>query len=232
MPDFIPRKDGLAVAWAANFAQRVASDAAGLGIQPDVAANLVTLQAAFAEALGVAQAPGTRTHPAIAGKDAARRAFEVVARNVASIIRGAAGRDRTTLIELGLLQGPGRDAPRRRVGKPNSAPAVSVRRVDGSRVCILLRNTDTPDRIGMNRDIVGAHLFTFVGAAPPATLREWRHHGGRSRAIATIDFGPLHDPGTQVWICAQWVSRRAEAGPQSPPVMAFLGYCGGATKAA
>lgn len=232
MPDFIPRKDSLAAHWAAHFVQHVAGDAARFNLPAETIALLVQRQADFAEAVRVASHSGTRTAVTVEAKRAARAAFETVARQVAGIVRGMASNDRVTLIQLGLATGPGRGAPRRRVGRPASAPVVSVRLVDGSRVTIQLKNTDTPGRRGMHADIADAHLYTFVGEQYPAALNEWKHYGGSSRGIKTIDFGSAHRPGTQVWITARWGNRRGEFGAHATPVMTFLGYCGAAARAA
>jgi hypothetical protein len=223
VPDFIPRADNDFLTWSVPFVQQVAADPGRYFVSADDAAALVEAQAAFAQALALAQGPGTRTTVAVAGKGAARAALERRVRATAGVARAALETDRATMLDLGLAVGRGRQASRPRIGPPASGPAVWVRQVDGSRVSVLLHNSDAPSRRGLARNIAGAYLFSFVGDAPPA-VGGWRLHQTTSRTDATLDFGSSYPPGTQVWVAAQWMNRRCESGPTGTAVSSYLGY--------
>lgn len=224
MPDFIPRKDSLAVAWGANFAQRISDDAARFKISPAVAELLVQQQAEFAQAYWTANSPATRTAVSIDLKKKARAAFVKTAREIAARVRALPGVDRMTLSSLGLVIGRGRSARRSPVKPPTSAPIVSIRSVEGSRISVAFKNVDAPARNGMAPGIHGAQIWFFVGDLPPADIRRWKHICMTTRARRTVRIPGNLPPGTRVWIAAKWTNRRAQLGPMSRPVMTFLGF--------
>lgn len=224
MPDFIPRSDVLCLAWSAQYAQGIAAEPERFYISSDDAAELVAAQAAFARAMAVATSPGTRTRVAIADKDAARLAMEAVVRRTATVARAVLVNDRATLLVLGLAVGPGRSASRRVIGPPKSEPRVYVKQVQGASVSIVLHNPDAPSKRGLAAGIFGATLYSYVGDEPPVRIAEWRMHRILSRTDTTLNFGTSYPPGTKVWICAQWMNPRSQAGPVSDPVYAHFSY--------
>ncbi|HQY87492.1 MAG TPA: hypothetical protein PK402_02465 [Tepidisphaeraceae bacterium] len=226
MPDFIPRQDGRAVGWSASFVAGLAMEQHRLSISIARIAELNDKQRAFAEAFELVQSPSTRSPVARERKRDTRLDFEQEARKLAAIARMELKADRSALVRLGLVQGPGRGQSRRRVGLPASAPFVRIRCVEGSRVTIQLQNADTPSRRGLHRDVPAAHLYAFVGDSYPADFKRWRFAGGTSKSITTIEFdhqiNPAFDPTVPVWITAKWTNRRGETGPMASPVMTYL----------
>ena len=87
VPDFIPRSDLDCLTWSTGYVQQIATDPARFGIQPEYVAELVSTQAAFAAAMALTSAPGTRTSVAVVGKNAARAAMVDLIRRTAGQIR-------------------------------------------------------------------------------------------------------------------------------------------------
>lgn len=224
MPDFIPRQDARAAAWGANFAQQVQANYQTFGFSQGDAEQLLALQVQFSDAVRTANCASTRTGPAVVVKNQARKAFEKQARWMAGWIRVRSEFSQATKIGLGILIGPGRDARRRRIGRPSSAPRVRILDVEGSRVSIWLGNSDWPSKTGMVPDIGGAIVYAYVGEQHPARVGDWGVMRGTSTARMVIKLPPTHAPGAKVWIAAQWTNARQEAGPLSQPVFTYLGY--------
>jgi hypothetical protein len=232
MPDFIPRKDNEALTFASNFSARISADPAKYHVSVADAALLASSVADFATAVRAAQDPEARTPVAIAAKDRAREAMQGALRPIAGQLRASFNDDRLTLVELGLAIGPGRNAPRRRIGPPKSAPIVVVRDVRGRTVSLRLYNPDAPSRRGMAADIAGAIILTAFGDEHPTSLADWRMQKLTTRTDATLHIKHDAPPGARLWICAQWRNRRGQTGPISSPVSTRLGAAGPTFRAA
>lgn len=231
MPDYIPRSDIGCLEWSRNFAARVTASPQRYGLTESDAVVLMQVQGEYATALRLALEPATRTRPIIIAKDDARAAMLKVARQLANQAR-AALTDPEAKLTLGLGRGKGRSARRTKIGVPNSAPTVWIREVVTSCVSIRLHDPTAPTRRGKGPGMMGANVFSFVGDAPPPALAQWRFHAMTSRTDVKLEFGCSYPPGTIVWICAQWMNAKGQAGPAGPARHARLAYAGMRLKAA
>ena len=220
MPDFLPRQESKLAAWLRNFDQKIYATPEAFGLRPQWAAEHHALYLAFAEAYRVVSDPGTRTIPAIVGKDAAKAALLRRTRGLSKIVRGTNFVTDAQRIELGLRP---RATPSR-VARPATAPWVNVVEVRGSRVRIRLKDPASPTRKAKARGITGATIFTHVGDQPPSRREDWRYYGGTSRTETQVNFGSRMRPGEKVWIICQWNNRRSEAGPLSAPTYAYIQF--------
>src|SRR5687768_8500324 len=100
-PDYIPRRDVDCRAWAANLARQRSVDPARFGVPADLAAELLARVDDFAAALTAATDPPTRTRPAVATKDAARRRLTELARRAARLVKANVDVSAPDLIDLG-----------------------------------------------------------------------------------------------------------------------------------
>jgi hypothetical protein len=70
--------------------------------------------------------------------------------------------------------------------------------------------------------VIGAAVFSFVGATPPADLSAWKFEGntGRTRIDVALPSGVAN--GATVWFIARWFNPRKQNGPVGDPVSANL----------
>jgi len=82
-PSYIPAPDALFDSWLTNFSALLTASPPTYGLQPADATAVAAVKTAWSTAYTAATAPGTRTSPAIAAKDAARADAEATVRPLA-----------------------------------------------------------------------------------------------------------------------------------------------------
>lgn len=217
MPDFLPRADEPLNLFCLNLAARLSADPERYHVPAETAAAYRGLVEVFSASLALATAPGTRTVPVVAEKNSRRAALKRKTRELARFLHAAPVTD-ADLIQLGLSP---HSQKRRRIGRPDHAPEVLVRRVEGATATLQLIDTASPSRTGMPRDADAALVYAHAGDQYPADEKAWRFLGGTSRARCTCSFGHQLSAGTRVWIVARW-THRGKTGPMSTPVMAYI----------
>src|SRR5690349_1357808 len=100
MPDFLPRREGLLLAWSANFDRVIQADPEKVRLTAAQADAYHALHLSFAAALQAASDPSQRTTIAVHTKRHAKAELLAFARVLSRIIRAAP--DNTHLLELGL----------------------------------------------------------------------------------------------------------------------------------
>ena len=70
-------------------------------------------------------------------------------------------------------------------------------------------------RRGKPAGVAGAMVFTFVGAAAPATMDQWQFAGNVTRPTVELPFGTSAS-GDTVHITAYWTNAKGESGPRPP----------------
>ena len=188
-------------------------------VDPELAAY-GEAQRGYAEALRVAQAPGTRTTVAVTLKDTARRELVRLTRGVVRQVVARPGLSGADLVRVGLRP---RERARRRVGRPGR-PWLRMRGVTGQTVEVELRDLERVSRRGRPADTVGAVVLVAVGAVPPASLTDWRLYGHTNGLKVRVHCGVEVEPGAKVWVTAMWLNTRCETGPAAEPVSARVGF--------
>lgn len=218
--DFLPDRQTELRACSQNFSQKISDSPATYGLTAAQAADYAALNDAYALALQTALRNSTRTPPAIAAKKDAMKALKAKARELARIIR--ANPEVTSFQRASLrlsLHKPDDRSPR--VGRPKTSPEVLLSIADGFSVNVRLRERDGYHR-RRPHGVLGATIFTFVGAAAPESLRDWQFHGLTTRTKTRITFTGKEAPGSRIWITAQWINPRLQRGPASRPVCTNL----------
>ena len=223
MSDFLPRREAELLNWIGNFDRKISLSAESFGLSPEQAAEHHVLYAAYASLFQSANDPSKRTPSIITAKDTARESLKEMTRQLATIVRAQPQVSDEQRVELGLRP---RKLGRTPIGRPDSAPGVSVLNVQGSRVRIRLYNPQSPTRIGKARGISGAMVFVHAGDTPPADPKQWRRHLSVSRTRLEINLGSSAQPGQKVWIAAQWRNPREMTGPMSAWASTHVQYGG------
>lgn len=218
--DFLPDRQTELRAWSQNFSQKISDSPAAYGLTAQQAADYAALNDAYAQALQVAMRSSTRTTPAITAKKDAMKALKAKARELARIIRAnpAVTSFQRASLRLSLYK-PDDRSPR--VARPQDSPEVILSNADGFSVKVHLRERDGYHR-RKPHGVQGAAIFTAVGTAPPASLRDWQFHGMTTRTKLRITFSGKESPGSRIWITAQWINPRLQRGPASRPVCTNL----------
>ena len=107
---------------------------------------------------------------------------------------------------------------------PGTKPVVSIVSVMGRTVQLRLRDAASPHRIGRPPGVSGATILSFVGAAAPASLGQWKFEGNITKTVVNVVFPDTIAPGSLVWITAFWSNRKDQSGPPSDPISAYLQY--------
>jgi hypothetical protein len=104
------------------------------------------------------------------------------------------------------------------------APAVTVKGIYGHNVHILVRDASGAVR-GRVPGAIGAMIYSYVGATPPAGADGWKCEGAITKDAIVVAFDPSLAVGSRIFITAQWFNTRG-AGPGCTPVAAVIGADG------
>lgn len=212
--NFYHGRDADVVAGAANFAALINSSPSSYGLTSAQAAAFGLLDAALQDAYSAAITPSTRTPVAVEAKNVAIRNMRVSAVNLSKIAYATPTVSDAQLISLGLLPRPTRTP----IPAPAEAPVIDVISVTGNTVKLRLHAAGEPTRRGKPTGVDGASVFSFVGAAPPATEAEWTFQVMTGRPILDVTFPPKTAAGAKVWFTAFWFNGRKQNGPAASPV--------------
>lgn len=198
---------------AAHAAAILSPDPEAFGVSPAFLENYASLAARFNESFALAQSPSTRTPVVIQEKNDSKWPLKRASAALATIARSTVSVDDAQLLSLGIA--PRRAPQRRRV--PGNPPTIEVISVRGRVVNICLRDPGSSQR-GLPFGAFLAQIYSYVGDAPPEDPRQYRHEGPSSRARAQLIFPNTIPSGATIWLSAQWVSKRGEAGIAGTPI--------------
>jgi hypothetical protein len=221
--DFLPSKDADLLAWSANFNQLINAAPTTYGLTAPQASGYTTVYTAWADALGTATNPATRTRGTIAAKDDARTPLKAMSRELARIVNAFPTITNQQRIDLGLNPRTGEVTP---INPPADPPVMEVVGAIGRTLKVRVHAVGS-DRRGKPEGVAGCSVFSFVGATPPADITQWVFQGSSSRTVFDVEFPPTVAAGAQVFLCAFWYSPRAQSGPACQPITAYL--AGGVT---
>lgn len=218
--DFFPDREADMIDWGRNVIDTLTAAEGHYGVPPDQLAAITEAFVVFEQAYAVASQPATRTQPAVAAKNAGRKLFERQARLLSQRLKANADLSDQDRIDLGINV----PKPRRQhVNPPESAPVVQVKRIDGNRATIRLRNLDNSATRALPDTAVGATILWAVGDRPPLNPDGWHLATDTTRTELTLTFDPALPAGTPVHVVALWKSRRNEFGPPATPTRFRLG---------
>jgi hypothetical protein len=205
--DFIPEKDVDFHEWQGNLFVHVNVEAERLGISPRVLESLVARR--------------ERWEAAVAEKQAAREAYEVVLR---PFIEGwLAGNERVTAADRKILGLPVHGKRRTRAWRIESRPEVEVEVKFGDvRGHVLVVRDGASGSTGLPSGVAGFEVWRKVGGELPVGEEEWLlvRQVTRSPHVLAHDEA---DAGKRVYYRARWVSTRGVPGPWSETASIVIG---------
>ncbi len=225
--DYLPKRESGLLTWAENFVQLVGAGATEYGLTDLQSDAYGEAQTAFATAYAAANHPSTRTPQAIEAKNVAKRALIALSRDLVKICQAAPVMTDEKRVALGITVPDVEPTP---VPVPDQSPQLDVMAVNGRRVSLRLRDSETGERkkpVG----VAGAAVLSYVGETIPADIRDWTFEGNTTRANVDVVFAESVPMGVKVWLTAYWFNRRAQSGPACAPVSTHVGF-GGLSQAA
>jgi hypothetical protein len=212
--DYLPAKDAELQAWATNFSARLTATPVAFGLVAADAAGVAALVTGFNSTLAGAKGPNTRTPVAVALKDTTRRQLVVMIRSLVRRIQATANVTASQKAELGITM---RDEVMTPVPAPTTAPLVNLMDMLPRMHRIRLADAATPNKRARPDGVAGAEVYVFVGATPPADLKDWQFKGLATRSEFEVAY-EADDVGKQASIVARWVNRKGNRGPASAPI--------------
>jgi hypothetical protein len=217
--DFLPRKDADFLQWTVNFSTALAKIAARIGFPDQAYQQLSTLKNIFSEKFNIAEAPETRTGPAIRDKTVARK-------NLAASLRQAI---REYLTNNHLLT----DTDRENLGLPvhksgrtpspvaDKAPDVEV---DTSVIGRLIFFFFEKGGHHKKKKPAGQHcaeLVWIISDVPPLRWDELIHSAIDTNSPFELTF-ENDMRGKTLYFAVRWENTRGEKGPWSEIMNAII----------
>ena len=227
--DFIPASDADLLSWGSNFSTIITGNPTSVGLTAAIATTLASKYSAYANALAAALAPETRGGSTVFAKDVARADLVAYCRLLARAIQGTLTVTNQQRYDLGLTVRAAEPTP---IPAPAFAPGLDVLSTAGTTVRVRLHDTANPTRRGKPYGVAGAAVFSYVGAAAPVSLSEWKFEGNATRTRLDVLFPAETPPGAKVWLAAYWFNPRLQAGPACNPVGANVPGGGASAMAA
>jgi hypothetical protein len=201
-----------------DFSAKITASPGAFGLDSSQCVAYAAVNAAYASAYEASQDPATRTKAKISAKNQARANLRKATADLARIIDGTATVTDEQKIELGLNV----RASSARVPPPGVAPVAEIIGVNGHLVSVRVRDGETPSRRGKPAGVLGANVYSFVGATYPTDPSGWEFQGATTKRTLDVLFPDSVPAGSQVWICATWFNPTVESGPVSTPVTTFI----------
>lgn len=213
-PDYLPRRDADLDVWAANFSQRLSASPESFGATAPEAEQVAGLVEAFHLALSVALNPQSRTKPAVAFKDQARRELTGALRPLARRIQAFAGLTDAARADLGLSIPGDRPVSGSAIDSP---PLLIVQRQVGFRARVLIRDAAGRTSRQKPRGTLGAGLWIKLGDEAPVGTDECRFAALATASQTTLQFAN-NTNGQLAWLIARWFNTKGQQGPPSAAV--------------
>jgi hypothetical protein len=215
---FLPRSDADLLAWSLNFKTLITAAPTTYGLTTALATAYGALNDAYATALATATNPSTRTTSTVSAKNSARTALKNNARLLANLVNGTASVTDAEKLALGLTV---RAIPTP-IPPPSSWPVLTIVSVSAWTAKIRLRDTDSGTSRGKPPGVIGASVFSHVGATAPTDIGSWKFEGNTGRTTIDIAFSNTLAAGTTVWLTAFWFNPSKQSGPACAPISANL----------
>ena len=212
-----PRTDNGLLAWSLNLLNLITATPTAYNCVAADATAYGVLHTAYADALEACD-PQQRNKTAVTTKNAARTALKSGATLLANKVYAGASVTDAQKVELGI---PPRQTPAP-IPAPSTAPVIEIISSTGCTVRIRLLSAEGGGR-GKPAGTIGAAVFSFVGATPPAEIAGWKFEGNTGR-VNKIDvaFDSALAGGTKVWLTAFWFNGRKQSGPATAAISTNL----------
>lgn len=226
----IPTKDSLLVAWGSNFGTKVTASPLTYNL---TAAQATAFNGAYTpfvtayDELAAAREAGTRSMVLTATKDAAKTELLRIGRELYALVQDSLSVSAADKQDVGVVV---RDLNPTPTPPPAQAPGIEIRATVGNTVKIRLFDVADSARRGKPLGVIGASVFSFVGASAPTEESAWTFEGNTGLTRLDITFPPETAPGARVWFTAYWFNQRKQRGPAANP--AGTNIPGGAAMAA
>lgn len=208
-----PKTDEGLLGWSLNFKTLITAAPTTYGLTAAQATAYGTVHTTYATALAACD-PSVRSKTSTAAKNTARTALKTAARQTASIVDGTPTVTDAQKINLGMTV---RHTPVP-IPPPTTAPGMDVLSVVGWTVKIRLHDLASEKKRGKPPGTIGASVFSWVGATPPADPAMWKFEGSTGKSITEVVFPSTVPAGSKVWLTAFWFNGRKQSGPARPPV--------------
>jgi hypothetical protein len=219
--DYLPTREADLLQWSANFDARITAGAASYGLTPAQATVYNGLHSAFQQAWQKANENLTRTPAAIQTKKDAKKALisgEGGIRELAGIVQEYPGTTDTERVELGLTV----RAEPSPIPVPQEMPGLDIVSVTGRTVKIRIHDASSPSSRAKPDGVLGAGVYSFVGATPAESLDDWTYEGSTTKNIINIEFPASVPAGSKVWLSAYWFNPKVESGSPCEPVSTHI----------
>ncbi len=214
----IPLKDSLLVPYVENFTTRIQASPATFGLVAGQGAELYSRKQAFVNAYNAmmnARADGTRSEALTVTKNTKKTAVVSYARELYALISANNSVSHTDKTLVGVhVRGAG-PTP---VPAPTVRPGMIVSSVVGRTVSTTIHESATSANRRKPAGAVQAYVYWFAGEDYPSDPTGWQFAGPANKADFQFTLPNTVANGSQVWICAAWVSRKGDTGPASVPI--------------
>src|SRR5688572_5910823 len=224
----IPTKDSALAAWSTNADTRLTATPTAFGCTAAQATAYTALHDPFIAAYEAAAAVGARSKSLVAAKDTAKANLLRYAREIYAFVQASLTVTDANKELLGVVVRNPEPSP---VPAPATAPVLTVKSVSGRTVKIGLRDAASEERRGKPPGVLGASVFSYVGATAPADISAWTFEGNTGRTTIDVVFPSTVAVGAQVWLTAFWFNPRKQSGPACTPVSTNVQF-GGVSMAA
>jgi hypothetical protein len=219
---YIPQREGDFDAWAGNFAARIGADPAAYGLTAPDALALSLAYDLWRGAYLAAKSPGTRTAPAVAAKNTAKRALLAVVKRLAAAVRADPAVGPGLRAGLGLRVNPSPDPVLSPIPAPAEAPGLAVVGIArGAHTVRVFREEQAGGGGGGARPRGATGLLVFRAVAEDIERDPSRAAflALVTRATFASAFSPA-DRGKLATYFARWTNAKGKLGPWSLPAVA------------
>lgn len=227
MPTYIPAVLENYESFVRNLYDKLTATPTAYGVTAEQIIPFATAYEAFATAFALSEDPVTRTKPTITERNTARRLLNQQIRPLVATIQASPVMTDTKRDQLEL---PIRDVNPTPVPKPATAPLLTVTNVLGRVITINLREQlpdgNPSERRGKPEGVKGAAIYYGIGDAAPTTSSGWAFAGNVGTTTTRVTIPVTVPAGSKVWLTAQWLNPRLEAGPGCPAVATFVNFGG------
>jgi len=218
-PPYIPAPDAQFDLWSANFASLITTTPADFGLIAGDAVAINAVVTPWHAAYVIAVNPATRTPAAIAAKDAARTAAEVVLRPYAQDISRNPAVTNENKVAVGVNLPNSARTP---VPPPTTQPSLSLVSSVHFNQVIAYRDASTPTSKAKPAGAIGVDLRLHIATTEPPAPDLIPPYGVLTKSPANIGF-TAGDVGKTATYFARWVTRSgpggiAQNGPWSAPL--------------
>lgn len=215
---FPPDREADLVTFSANFGAKINATPVLFGLSAAQATAYGLLQVAFVNAYNIGQADATRSPMNLSLKNQAKHNLIASLRLLGGIVQRFPATTNAMRLDLGLPQ----RMQRASIPAPSGIPFIEVKSVSGRTASLRLIDGANPTRRGLPSGVSGVSIFSFVGAAAPADLSDWKFEGNAGRTKLNVVFPPTVTSGATVWFTAYWFNPRKQNGTASIPISTNL----------